>query len=368
MRTFVWVLALCAASGALGLGVRSQLRGRPPAASAPGAADAPPPKPARWRRESVPRGHHASTIAFGADGYAVLAGSGVILLSRDDGRTWTELRGGPGDYKLTTDGGVSYSPSHGSAPAKPGRVSVGDLCGVDSAAIAPDGRLYLRTSCEAAAQVWSVPLRDDSAPWHVVTFGSPGGDRERGVASPVGNFVLAGSRVMIEAIRPDRTVIVTTDDGGATWTSFWKTSFFGAGFIAFDFVDADNGWMLLGDGRVSRTGDGGRTWTGVVKLPAEWAEDASAMKFADARNGYIVGDRGLVLATADGGVTWRRRPTGVDTWFFTVAVADGGRKVWAAGNSRAVLESKDGGGTWSSADIEGIMNVYHRLTVKGDTA
>jgi hypothetical protein len=375
MRTFMLISALCVVSGAAAFGARSLLRGGRPearrAAAVGGAEAAPaaPPKQAQWRQQSVPLGRNASIIVFGPGGSAVAAGVGTLLLSRDDGRTWTELRGGPGDYRLTTDGGASYSPSGGVAgAATPGRVSVRDLCGVDSAVIAPSGRLYMRTSCEGAAQVWSVPLGDDSAPWHVVTFGSPGGDRDRGVASPVGSFVLAGSRVLTEANRRDRTVILTTDDDGATWTSFWKTSFFGSGFIAFDFIDADNGWMLLGDGELSRTGDGGRTWTRVAALPEEWAEDASAMKFADARNGYIVGDRGLVLATADGGATWHRRPTGVDTWFFTVAVADGGRKVWAAGDSRAVLESKDGGGSWSSIHIEALMNVYHRLTLKGDTA
>jgi Photosynthesis system II assembly factor YCF48 len=90
----------------------------------------------------------------------------------------------------------------------------------------------------------------------------------------------------------------------------------GASIMSADFVSAKLGFVVLGDGELLTTRDGGRRWRTV------WAtgrDDLAQVAFADARRGYVTlsdeSDLGAVLRTSDGGRTWRpqvlsKRPLG----------------------------------------------------------
>jgi photosystem II stability/assembly factor-like uncharacterized protein len=54
--------------------------------------------------------------------------------------------------------------------------------------------------------------------------------------------------------------------------------------------------------------------------------------------GWACGERGLVLQTADGGVTWTPRDAGTDSPLRAAAVAPG--EVWLAGAYGAVLAGR----------------------------
>jgi photosystem II stability/assembly factor-like uncharacterized protein len=59
-----------------------------------------------------------------------------------------------------------------------------------------------------------------------------------------------------------------------------------------------------------------------------------------------VGAEGLIILSDDYGVTWRQVPTPVSVTLTSVAFANN-RAGWAVGHSGVVLETQDGGNTWS---------------------
>lgn len=103
-------------------------------------------------------------------------------------------------------------------------------------------------------------------------------------------------------------------------------------FDSVSFINAEVGWVVGGAGRsatgllVSRTTDGGRTWSAAVPVAgAKRPPDPSevAVHFADTAQGWISG-LGL-WSTSDGGATWHS--SGLTGWVGPVAAS--GRSAWA---------------------------------------
>lgn len=67
------------------------------------------------------------------------------------------------------------------------------------------------------------------------------------------------------------------------------------------FVDANNGWRVGSFGDVSRTRDGGRTWTA---LDSGFAGRLHSVAFHNLNDGYALGFDGAFLRTRDGGNRW----------------------------------------------------------------
>jgi photosystem II stability/assembly factor-like uncharacterized protein len=62
----------------------------------------------------------------------------------------------------------------------------------------------------------------------------------------------------------DRVVVFSTADGGATWQQGAPVTVAGSGIGAsIDFIDASNGWLLIGS-QLYRSSDGGRNWNQVA--------------------------------------------------------------------------------------------------------
>ena len=161
---------------------------------------------------------------------------------------------------------------------------------------------------------------------------------------PATPSALAPKRLLLaSAVAGDRLVaagarghIITSDDGGASWTQAQVPV--GADLTALFFVDAQQGWAVGHEGVVLHTGDGGATWE--LQLDGRRANDlvlahvralaaadpaaheallAEAERahaegpsrpfldvwFADAKQGWIVGAYNLVFRTVDGGATWQ---------------------------------------------------------------
>jgi photosystem II stability/assembly factor-like uncharacterized protein len=131
--------------------------------------------------------------------------------------------------------------------------------------------------------------------------------------------------------------VVTSTDGGATWTQSQVPV--SADLTAVWFVDSSAGWAVGHDGVILHSDDGGAHWT--VQLDGRRANEllVAAMEaavaaqpdseparllldeakrfaeqgpdkpfldvwFADRMNGYAVGAYNLIFATTDGGKTW----------------------------------------------------------------
>jgi photosystem II stability/assembly factor-like uncharacterized protein len=128
------------------------------------------------------------------------------------------------------------------------------------------------------------------------------------------------------------------------------------------FLDADVGWKVGLYFQISRTADGGRTWTVAEPLPDYVDTFLRAIAFSSASRGVIVGEldprpgphqgQPKILFTADGGQTPWREPTVVALqpgaaygWLSEVAAA-GPLEFWAAGGAGLIVRSFDGGETW----------------------
>lgn len=179
-------------------------------------------------------------------------------------------------------------------------------------------------------------------------------------------------------------VLVTSADGGATWTRVQlpaPSSIVGMSacadgrFAALDFyrrvwigdaqasqwqpqaIDADFNpvaiscapdnrlWVVGSFSTVLVSADGGKSWT--AQPPGEDAI-LTTVQFVDAQQGFIGGEFGTLLVTRDGGATWTKQAGLPDDFYpYALHFADAQRG-WVSGLAGAILHTQDGGQTWSA--------------------
>lgn len=146
----------------------------------------------------------------------------------------------------------------------------------------------------------------------------------------------------------DGTVVGSTD-GGETWspkTAVPGTRAAGGGAkpTALAFLTPAIGFAATTQGRMYRTADGGGSWIQV----ANTAVDINDVTFVSPAAGFAVGASGLFLVTDDGGLTWSQRATGA--WasnLTTVRAASATRAVATTEQGDILLRTADGGLTFS---------------------
>ncbi len=178
-----------------------------------------------------------------------------------------------------------------------------------------------------------------------------------------------------------RFVILTTGDGGKTWTptppEAMPPALPGEGAFAASgtclLVDPDgHAWFATGGAKVSRvfrSSDRGRTWT-AHETPVQAGAPSSgifSLAFIDGEHGVVVGGdykepgraEAVVALTSDGGRTWRQ-PKGPEPGGYRSAVAflpgTQGRILIAVGPTGSDL-SADGGETWRPLGTTGFHAV-----------
>jgi photosystem II stability/assembly factor-like uncharacterized protein len=149
------------------------------------------------------------------------------------------------------------------------------------------------------------------------------------------------------------TTILHTRDGGKTWAVQYK----GEDFYlkAVSFVDALHGWAVGEYGFIYHTTDGGKTWTrqaGHYKISEMTGTvDAETLLFdvlaVDQKTAWAIGIDGKVIRTGDGGKTWKKIETGSPKRHLFGIAADNTGTVVIVGNGM-VLTSGDNGRTWKN--------------------
>ena len=189
-------------------------------------------------------------------------------------------------------------------------------------------------------------------------------------------FAASADRAWLLAAGPgDSSRIYHTEDGGRHWKLQFGNRDSLAFYDAFDFWDARRG-IVVGDavrGRmmILTTDDGGASWK---PAPAEGMPEAVPGEGAPAASGTCLVTRpggrawfgteaetgGRVYASLDYGQTWRVAETpivrGKDSGVASVAMRDdahgfalGGRMLLKSDTSVAVAMTADGGRTWTAA-------------------
>jgi len=118
-------------------------------------------------------------------------------------------------------------------------------------------------------------------------------------------------------------LILRTVDGGATWTAQESNATFTepdgtlkrAYLFDLDVLDANTAWAVGDRSILVSTTDGGKTWRSrKVQMQTDLSGGQSLaaadpilydIDFVDARHGWIVGEFGKVLFSDDGGESWR---------------------------------------------------------------
>lgn len=154
--------------------------------------------------------------------------------------------------------------------------------------------------------------------------------------------------------------IYITNDGGATWEKIFTA---GKPIRDLVFLDDKSGWIVGADGYMSKTDDGGRTWK-IVQSQTDVT--LNSISFAGKRIGCVAGESATILCTNDGGITWRKGSiNGLSTPLpplGSISFRDEAHG-WAVGGnsdpmkpsvsapSSLVLRSDDGGLNWSVVDL-----------------
>jgi photosystem II stability/assembly factor-like uncharacterized protein len=184
-----------------------------------------------------------------------------------------------------------------------------------------------------------------------------------------------------------RLVILTTDDGGTSWTRVAPANIppvlpneaaFAASNTQLAVQGSANAWIATGGGseaRVFRSTNRGRSWTvSSSGLPGGKSAGLFGIAFADARHGLAVGGdyaiaRGAsdrALRTSDGGVTWvsagSAAPDGVTTGL--AFVPNSAPATFVAVGAHGTAITRDFGASWTYGDTL----TYWGVSVAGSTA
>lgn len=132
-----------------------------------------------------------------------------------------------------------------------------------------------------------------------------------------------------------------------TWISQNPPNLSGV-YRAIQSVSATTTYIVGDKGNVTKTSDGGQTFTGMTI----GSQNLFAVSFIDSLTGMTVGASGAAYKTTDGGATWKALKTnaGSNESLYGVLMADSNLALICGGTSNSngtVRISRDGGATWA---------------------
>lgn len=145
---------------------------------------------------------------------------------------------------------------------------------------------------------------------------------------------------------PYTRTIWRTTDGGATWTDPVPSAHIVMGVD----VEGDHVWAITNSFYLSHSSDGGQTWTQGV-IPQGPVNSVSDIEFFDESTGYVVAGHGYAARSTDGGATWSVLPTS-NTHGLSDLSLSSPDDVWVSTTDDRVYHSTNGGQTWEVTEIE----------------
>jgi photosystem II stability/assembly factor-like uncharacterized protein len=170
--------------------------------------------------------------------------------------------------------------------------------------------------------------------------------------------------------------LLATNDGGALWRA--QRSGTQDQLLAVHAVDAKTAFVVGAFGTLLSTSDGGESWKRhefkwdqlIGKIINEFGyvePNLNSVHFSSRRRGWIVGEFGLILNTDDGGNTWSAQRYGNDLpQLYSVKFVDDERG-WGIGQAGSLIHTADGGKRWSPIEIAQKRDLYS-ISVDGKLA
>jgi photosystem II stability/assembly factor-like uncharacterized protein len=141
----------------------------------------------------------------------------------------------------------------------------------------------------------------------------------------------------------DRGYIVISDDLGATWRRAKAPA--SQLLTGVDFVDDQLGIAVGHDSAILSTADGGETWTQRFSAPSE-GRPLLAVIFPKKDFALAVGAYGAYYESTDAGNTWTARKIIAEDRHFNAVVDLGQGNLLILGEAGTILASPDWGKTW----------------------
>lgn len=128
----------------------------------------------------------------------------------------------------------------------------------------------------------------------------------------------------------------------------------------------DRLWAGGHDAVIITSGDGGNTWTRQF-FDAERQQAVMDLYFTDEENGVAIGSYGLYLKTEDGGQTWEDITIDEEGGYHLNAMVrlDDGRRL-IAGEAGYSYRSYDDGETWEMLDMPYLGSMWGAIRLEGD--
>ena len=127
------------------------------------------------------------------------------------------------------------------------------------------------------------------------------------------------------------------------------------GIVAVEFPSSKVGLLLLGNGNVLRSVDGGRTWSRRTAVPGTPASSAASggqpleLRFTSETTGFASTSSGEMFVTPDAGNTWK--PVVAEPWSIRSIVFPSTKVGYAVGDAPVALRTNDGGVTWAESPL-----------------
>jgi photosystem II stability/assembly factor-like uncharacterized protein len=165
----------------------------------------------------------------------------------------------------------------------------------------------------------------------------------------------------------DGGFVSRTIDGGLTWTPQAVETKDAVNDIYFR--NKDNGYLLAGNS-IFQTEDGGQSWREIRRYFASDFGGATpelySVRFSGKKRGWVVGSisnddvvvDSLVIYTNDGGKSWQRQRVPTKQELIHVDFADE-KRGWIVGVGGTILHTEDGGETWAEQVSNTKATLYH---------
>lgn len=143
-------------------------------------------------------------------------------------------------------------------------------------------------------------------------------------------------------------LILTSVDGGATWSKQWQSEQPSDSFLDVLALDANRVIAVGAYGLCAATSNGGRTWERRKVIADDY--HLNRLSRGPAGTLYLAGEHGVLLRSVDEGATWSPIATDYDGSFYGVLPLNE-QTLLAYGLRGRLFRSEDDGGTWTQLDL-----------------